>query len=94
VAQSGYGRPSPRRDYLYLKASVSEPFNWVYGAASVTAMVNLNDHSVQITPELNYTGFANWELRARLILLGGQAQTEFGEKASSARLEVTGRYYF
>jgi hypothetical protein len=94
VAQSGYGRPNPGRDYLYVKASVSEPFNWVYGAASVTTMVNLNDHSVQITPELSYTGVANWELRGRLILLGGQAQNEFGEKASSARLEVTGRYYF
>ncbi len=94
VAQSGYGRPNPARDYLYVKASVSEPFNWVYGAASATAMVNLNDHSVQFTPEISYTGFANWELRARLSWLSGQAQTEFGEKASSARVEVTGRYYF
>jgi len=73
---------------------VSEPFNWVYGAASVTAMVNLNDHSYQITPELSYTGFSNWELRGRLSVLGGQMQTEFGEKASSARLEVYARYYF
>lgn len=94
VAQSGYGRPNSGRDYLYLKASVSEPFNWVYGAASVTAMVNLNDHSVQLTPELSYTGFTNWELRTRLIWLTGQTHTEFSEKASSARLEITGRYYF
>ncbi len=94
VAQSGYGRPNPARDYLYVKASVSEPFNWVYGAASVTGMVNLNDRSYQITPELSYTGFANWDLRGRLILLGGQSHTEFGEKASGARLEGTARYYF
>ncbi len=94
VARSGFGRPNPARDYLYVKASVSEPFNWVYGAASVTAMVNLNDHSYQITQELSYTGFSNWELRGRLSVLGGQMQTEFGEKASSARLEVYARYYF
>ena len=94
VAQMGYGRPNPARDYLYVKASVSEPFNWVYGAASVTTMVNLNDHSYQVTPELSYTGFSNWELRGRLSVLGGQMQTEFGEKASSARLEVYARYYF
>jgi len=94
VAQSGYARPNPARDYLYLKASVSEPFNWVYGTASVTAMVNLNDHSYQVTPEISYTGFANWELRARLSMLGGQSQTEFKEKSSSARLEVYARYYF
>ncbi len=94
VAQSGYGRPNPARDYLYVKASVSEPFNWVYGAVSVAAMVNLNDHSFQITPEMSYTGYSNWELRGRLSLLGGQAHTEFGEKASSARLEAYARYYF
>lgn len=94
VAQSGYGRANPGRDYVYLKASVSEPFNWVYGAASVTTMINLNDHSYQVTPELSYTGFANWELRARLIVLAGQPQTEFDEKASEARLEVYARYYF
>lgn len=94
VAQSGYGRPNPARDYLYVKASVSEPFDWVYGSASITTMINLNDRSYQITPELSYTGFANWELRGRLIVLNGQAQTEFKEKASSARLEVYARYYF
>lgn len=94
AAQSGYGRSNPGRDYLYLKASVSEPFNWIYAAASITTMVNLNDHSYQVTPELSYTGFSNWELRGRLILLAGQAQTEFHEKASSQRLEVYARYFF
>ena len=94
VAQSAYGRPNPGRDYLYIKASVSEPFDWVYGTASISTMVNLNDRSYQVTPELSYTGFANWELRGRLIVLGGQAQTEFKEKASSARLEVYARYFF
>lgn len=94
VAQSGYGRPNPSRDYLYVKASVSEPFDWVYGAASITTMINLNDHSYQVTPELSYTGFANWELRGRLIVLGGKTQTEFKEKASSARIEVYVRYFF
>ena len=94
VAQSGYGRPNPARDYLYLKASVSEPFNWVYGAASVTAIINLNDHSYQITPEISYAGFSNWELRGRLMMLTGQVRTEFNEKAASARLELTWRYFF
>lgn len=94
VAQSGYGKPNPGRDYLYVKASVSEPFNWLYGAASVAAMTNLNDGSWQITPEVSYTGFTNVELRARLTLLGGRPNTEFGEKVSSRRLELTARIYF
>ena len=94
VAQSGYSRPNPGRDYLYVKASVSEPFNWLYGAASVTTMTNLNDHSWQVTPELSYTGYTNVELRARLIVLGGKRHTEFAEKVSSHRLEVYARFFF
>ena len=94
IAQAGYGKANPGLDYLYVKASVSEPFNWVYGAASLTAMTNLNDGSYQITPEISYTGFNNVELRARVIVLGGPAQSEFTEKASSSRLEVYARFFF
>jgi hypothetical protein len=94
VVQSGYGKPNPGRDYLYVKASVSEPFDWLYGAASLTAMSNLNDGSWQVTPEVSYTGFTNVELRARLTLLGGPNEAEFTEKASSSRLELTARFFF
>ena len=94
VAQSGYGKPNPGRDYLYVKASISEPFNWLYGAASLAAMASLNDGSWQITPEVSYTGFTGIELRARVIVLGGQPNTEFGEKLSSSRLELTARIFF
>lgn len=90
----GYGKPEPGRHYLYLKASVNEPFDWVYGVASLTAMTNLNDRSFQITPEISYTGVSNLELRARLIILGGQPHTEFGEKIASSRVEVYVRYFF
>lgn len=94
VAQSGYGKSNPGRDYLYVKASVSEPFGWVYGATSVAAMTNLNDGSFQITPEVSYTGFNNVELRARASFLTGGGHTEFGEKASDAKLEIYARFFF
>jgi hypothetical protein len=94
VAQSGYGKPNPGRDYFYLKASVSEPFDWVYGTASLSAITNLNDGSYQITPEISYTGFSNVELRARLVVLGGKSHSEFAEKTMSNRLEMYARFYF
>ncbi len=94
VAQSGYGRPNPGRDYLYAKASVSEPFGWVYGAASVTAMTNLRDRSWQLTPEISYTGFNNVEIRARAFFLSGGSHTEFGEKPASRRVEIYARLFF
>ena len=94
VAQSGYGRPNPGRDYLYVKASVSEPLGWVYGAVSLVAMRNLNDGSWQVVPEVSFTGFNNVELRARLIALGGAGHSEFGEKSMKNRLELSARIYF
>ena len=94
MAQSGYGRPNPGRDYLYVKASAGEPFGWLYGAASLAAMSNLNDGSWQITPEISYTGFTNVELRARLVVLGGPSSSEFGGKLASSRLELTARLFF
>ena len=94
LSQSAYGRPNPGRDYFYLRASVNEPFGWVYGVAALTVMTNLNDKSYQVTPEIIYTGFSNVEIRGRFIFLGGPSHSEFAEKASSNRLEVYARLYF
>lgn len=94
LAQSGYGKVNPGRDYLYLKASVSEPLGWVYGSAALTAMTNLRDGSWQLVPELSYTGYNNIELRARLLFLGGPSESEFYEKVASRRLEVYARFFF
>ena len=94
IAQSGYARANPGSDYLYAKASVSEPFGWVYGAAALTAMTNVKDHSWQLVPEVSYTGFNNVELRARAFVLEGASHTEFGEKTASRRLEVYARFFF
>ena len=94
IAQSGYARTNPGSDYLYAKASISEPFGWVYGTVSLTGISNIKDRSWQLTPEISYTGFNNVELRARAFVLGGGSHTEFGEKAASRRLEVYARFYF
>jgi len=94
LARSGYLRANPGLDYVYLKASVSEPLGWVYGAASVTWMANAQDRSWQLTPELSYTGFNGWDLRGRLSWLQGAQWSEFGEKATARKLELTARYSF
>lgn len=94
LVQSGLGRANPGQDYVYVKTSVSEPLGWVYGAAAVTWMANAQDHSWQLIPELSYTGFNGWDLRARLAWLHGAALSEFGEKAASSKVELTARYSF
>ena len=89
-----YGRQSPLRDYLYLRVSQKEPFDILYFTPSLTAIVNLQDKSYSIAPELVYTGVRNVELRARAIILGGGSGTDFGEKQNERRIEMLARFYF
>ena len=94
LAQSGYARPFAGRNYLYVRAQHPDAFGIVYFQTAVFAMANLDDHSFQLTPELQYTGFKNLELRLRLYLLHGASSTDFGEKANSRKVELYARYYF
>jgi hypothetical protein len=94
LVQGGYGQPNPGRDYLYVRASAKEPGNILYLTSSITAIVNVQDHSFTLTPEVIYTGFNNWELRGRVVLLQGSRNTEFGERPYDYRVELYARYYF
>ena len=94
VTEGNYGRSSPMRDYLYLRISQKEPFNILYFTPAITGMMNLNDKSVSISPELLYTGITNLELRLKAIALVGQNGSEYGEKPNDYRVELRVRYYF
>jgi len=94
LASSGYGRANPGRDYLYLRVSAKEPFDILYFTPAVTSIVNLDDHSYSLTPEVSYTGFTNLELRARLVYTHGGQYTDFGEKPNRRRAEIYVRWFF
>lgn len=94
LSQSGYAKSNPGRDYAYLKASLNEPFGWLYSAISLTTMNNLNDGSWQVQPEVSYTGLQNIEIRSRAIFFGGARHADFTEKLSSWRFEIYLRKYF
>ena len=81
-------------DYLYLRLSQKEPFDILYFTPALTTMVNLNDHSYSITPELLYTGVTNLELRLRAGFSRGSQDSEFGEKPNDYRIEFRMGYYF
>jgi len=93
LAQS-YGRQNPLRDYFYLRVSQKEPFDILYFTPSLTVIVNLDDGSRSISPELLYTGRNNVELRARAVFLSGGRETDFGEKQNRRRVEVLARFFF
>jgi hypothetical protein len=94
LSQGSYGRPNAGRDYVYFRAQQKDALGIMYFQPAITAMMNWQDRSWQMTPELLYTGFGNLELRARLFLLHGGADTDFGEKLNSRKLELYARYYF
>jgi hypothetical protein len=94
LSQGNYGRPNPMKDYLYLRISQKEPFDILYFTPALTTILNLNDSSFSITPEVAYTGITNLELRLKAFFLVGGEETEFGEKPNDYRLEFRARYYF
>jgi len=94
MAESGFSRFSPMEDYLYVRLSQKEPFDILYVTPALTWMMNLNDGSYSLTPELLYTGITNVELRLRTGLIIGTRNMEFGEKQNDYRLEFRMGYYF
>ncbi len=94
VSQRGYGRAQPGRNYFYVKLTQKEPFDLLYVSPGLTAIVNLDDESWSLSPELAYTGWTNWELRLRLSLTQGDALTEFGSKMFHNKGEIRLRYFF
>lgn len=94
VTEGNYGRVNPSKDYLYLRISQKEPFNILYFTPAITGIMNLNDRSLSVSPELLYEGIKNLEIRLKLMGLFGGKGTEFGEKANDYRLELRVRYYF
>ncbi len=94
LAGSGYARPSAMRNYLYIRMSQKEPFDILYLTPALTCIINTDDGSLSLTPELFYTGITNLELRLRASLIAGDGRSEFGEKQNDYRFEVRAGYYF
>jgi len=94
LSQGTLASAKPMRDYLYFRASWSEPFDILYFTPAVTTIVNLNDQSLSITPELMYSPKTNLEFRLRSAFLIGGKETEYGEKQNDYKIELRVRYYF
>lgn len=94
LAESGYVRANAATNYLYARFSQKEPFDIIYFTPSLTWMMNMDDRSWSLTPELFYAGFTNWEIRLRSGLILGGRNSEFGEKQNDYRIELRIGYYF
>jgi len=94
IGRKGYSRPYAGKNYLYARFSLKDPLDILYFTPALTAIVNLDDDSYTLTPELSYSGFTNWEFRLRFACFAGDEGSDYGEKASSNRVELRLRYFF
>lgn len=94
VTEKSYGRPNAGREYVYLRVSQKEPFDLLYWTPALTFIVNVEDRSYSLSPEILYTGITNLDVRLNTVVLAGARLTEFGEKQNDYRAELRARYYF
>jgi hypothetical protein len=94
VTEKNYGMPNVGQQYLYLRVSQKDPFDILYWTPALTSIINVEDQSYSLSPEVVYTGVTNLELRLKGTLLAGDRLSEFGEKPYDYRVELRARYYF
>lgn len=94
ISKAGYAKPQSGRNYLYAKITQKEPFDLLYFTPGLTTIINLDDESYSLSPEVIYTGLTNWEFRLRYSQIAGGRFTENGEKLNESKLELRTRYYF
>lgn len=94
IARAGYVRQSVMREYLYIRVMQKEPFDWLYFTPAVTAIINVEDQSYNLAPEVMYTAITNLELRLKINILEGDQHTEFGEKQNDTKIDIRMRYFF
>lgn len=82
------------QNYASIKVTQKEPWNWLYWSLGLGAIVNLDDASSIVTPEVIYTGLSNLEWRLRANIFNGANQTEYAERQYATRTELQMRWYF
>ena len=94
VMTSSFHSKNLMRDYLYVKASLPEPFKWLYSSVSVFIIYNLNDNSFNLSPQIGYKPFTNSELLLWPSFLFGKDDSEYGSKHFRKKLEIWFRFHF
>ena len=82
------------QEYLYLKLTSPEPFDWLYFTPSVFAIYNVADKSIMLSASLNYKPATNIEFILWPTLVTGGTDTEYGSKAFRQKVECWMRVFF
>jgi len=82
------------QNYGYVKASVKEPFNWLYFTPSIAWLGNLDDQSSNISTQLSYSPSDNWTMIFTWQHMAGNEYTQYGENVVKEKLALLASYSF
>jgi hypothetical protein len=87
-------RRTINQHYGYLKASVKEPFDWLYFTPAITWLGNLDDGSATATLQLAYAPGTNWAVNTAWQVLAGPPDTQYGESLTDSKLVIEVHHSF
>ncbi|MEO8168528.1 MAG: hypothetical protein ABI623_09785, partial [bacterium] len=94
VNQSYFRGTNLMRDYLYLKLSKPEPFDWLYFTPSVFTIYNLADKSFLLSATMSYKPVTNVEFILWATVITGSGNSEYGSKSFRQKMEIWMRVFF
>lgn len=94
LSQQYFRSSTLMEDYLYVKLTMPEPFDWLYFTPSLHSIYNLNDNSFLLSASLSYKPVTNFEFIFWPTFLFGGEGSEFGQKMVQKRMELWVRVFF
>jgi len=94
ISQTYFKGQTLMRDYLYVKLSHPEPFDWLYFTPSLYTIYNLTDNSFLLSFQMSYKPITNTEFIFWTSMFAGDESTEYGGKQVMQRMELWMRVFF
>jgi hypothetical protein len=94
LSQQYFRSSTLMEDYLYMKLTMPEPFDWLYFTPSLYSIYNLNDKSFLLSASMSYKPVTNFEFIFWPTILVGGESSEFGQKMVQQRMELWVRVFF
>ena len=94
ISQTYFKGTTLMQDYMYIKISHPEPFNWLYFTPSLYTIYNLADSGFLLSFQMSYKPVTNTEFIFWTTMFAGDKTTEYGGKQVQQRMELWMRVFF
>ncbi|MDI6804130.1 MAG: hypothetical protein QME58_09825 [Bacteroidota bacterium] len=94
ISQTYFKSNTLMRDYLYVKLTQPEPFDWLYFTPSIYTIYNLQDNSFLLSANFTYKPETNLEFILWHTYMFGKDDSEFGSRQIEQKVELWMRAYF